>query len=290
MLYVHRVHNKGGVFDIMLDSADDLCDIRTVRVNYNHGNYVMVRLGEEKRELYLHSIIVGDTPDGFQVDHIDGNPLNNTRCNLRFVTAQQNLLNRCTPNSTGYAGVKPSGGKYLAQVSLNRKNLYIGTFDMPEEAAMMRDEVKASLSISCDDNILPAVQAIDDRMRQVLADNSEALFGMKCTPEMVGKYKFYTPLAYSKEESSLPPLAGGKVLPSTIVEDHLGHTMMKSSAILASLAEAVPAGSKIKVLLSITSLYFQAETKCKLTVKVERIQIVEAGTDVAEVADYSFDD
>ena len=127
-------------------------------------------------------------------------------------------------------------------------------------------------------------------MREVLADNSEALFGMKCTPEMVGKYKFYTPLAYSKEESSLPPLAGGKVTNTTIVEDRMGHGMMKNPAGLMNLAEAVPASSKIKVLLSITSLYFQAETKCKLTVKVERIQLVEAGTDVAEVADYSFDD
>ncbi|DBB02874.1 TPA: hypothetical protein ACH3X1_013482 [Trebouxia sp. C0004] len=134
------------------------------------------------------------------------------------------------------------------------------------------------------------IQAIDERMREVLAEYSEALFEMKCTPEMVGKYKLYTPLAYSKEESGLPPLAGGKALPSTIVEDQLGHTMMKSPAILANLAEAVPAGSKIKVLLSITSLYVQAETKYKSTVKVERIQLVEAGTDVAEVADYSFDD
>ena len=105
-----------------------------------------------------------------------------------------------------------------------------------------------------------------------------------------GKYKFYTPLAYSKEESSLPPLAGGKVLPGTIVEDNLGHTMIKSPAILANLAEAVPAGSKLKVLLSMNSLYFQAETKCKLTVKVEHIQVVEAGSDVAEVASYSFED
>lgn len=112
------------------------------------------------------------------------------------------------------------------------------------------------MSISCDDNILPAIRAVGDRMRELLADNSEALFGMKCTPEMVGKYRFYTPLAYSKEESSLPPLAGGKVLPGTIIEEQLGHTMMKSPAILANLAEAGPAGSKIKVLLSITSLYF----------------------------------
>jgi len=40
----------------------------------------------------------------------------------------------------------------------------------------------------------------------------------------------------------------------------------------------------------LSSLYFSAETKCKLSVKVERVQLLEAGTDVAEVADYSFDD
>jgi hypothetical protein len=126
-------------------------------------------------------------------------------------------------------------------------------------------------------------------MRELLADNSEALFGMKCTPDMVAKYKFYTPLAYSKEESSLPPLAGGKVLLSTIVENQLGRGRTKNPASMANLAEAVPAGSKIKLLLSLTSLYFSAETKCKLTVKIERIQLVE-GTDVAEVADYSSED
>ena len=109
-------------------------------------------------------------------------------------------------------------------------------------------------------------------------------------PRHGGQIQDYTPLAYSKEDSSLPTLTGGKVLPSTIVEDQLGHGMMKNPATMANLAEAVPASSKIKLLLSLSSLYFSAETKCKLTGKVERIQLVEAGTDVADVADYSFDD
>ncbi|DBA82481.1 TPA: hypothetical protein ACH3X2_000710 [Trebouxia sp. C0005] len=174
--------------------------------------------------------------------------------------------------------------------------LVLGTATRPvttPKGVVVNDDPKgawASLSISCDDSILSAIMSIDERMREVLADNSEALFGMKCTPQMVEKYKFYTPLAYSKEESSLPPLAGGKVLASTVVEDNMGHTMIKSPAVLTNLAEAVPAGSKINALLSITSLYFQAETKCKLTVKVERIKVIEAGSDVAEVADYSFED
>ena len=131
----------------------------------------------------------------------------------------------------------------------------------------------ASLSISCDEQVLPAIKAVDDRIRQLLADNSEALFGMKCTPDMIAKYKLYAPLAYSKEDSSLPPLAGGKVLPSTIVENQLGHGMMKNPASMANLAEAVPAGSKIRLLLNMSSLYFSAETKCKLTVIVERISV-----------------
>jgi hypothetical protein len=35
--------------------------------------------------------------------------------------------------------------------------------------------------------------------------------------------KFYMPLAYSKPDSQLAPLAGGKVVSSTVIEDQHGH-------------------------------------------------------------------
>jgi len=79
------------------------------------------------------------------------------------------------------------------------------------------------------------------------------------------------------------------VLPATIVEDMIGHAMVNNPADLSNLAEAVPAGSKIRILMSLTSLYFSVETKCKLSIKIDRIQVIEAGSDVAEVADYSFE-
>ena len=46
---------------------------------------------------------------------------------------------------------------------------------------------------------------------------------------------------------------------------------------------------QIRIVCSLSSLYFSAKTKCKLHVKVKRVQVLESGADVAEVADYSFD-
>ncbi len=161
--------------------------------------------------------------------------------------------------------------------------LVLGTRDKPistPKGITINEDSKgawASLSVACGDSILLAIQSIDDRMRELLADNSEALFGMKCTPDMIAKYKFYKPLTYSKEDSSLAPLAGGKVVSTTIVEDQVGHSMMKNPANLANLAEAVPAGSTIRLIFSLSSLYFSAETHCKLSAKVERVQLIEAG-------------
>ncbi len=147
----------------------------------------------------------------------------------------------------------------------------------------------AGVAISCDDTILPTIIA-DDRMRELLADDFKALFGMKCTPDMISKYKFYTPLGYSKQDSVLAPLAGGKLVSGTILEDSIGHQIGNHHSTLAEMAEAIPAGSKIRLVLSLSSLYFSAETKCKLSVKVERIALIEAGSGVAGIANYSFDD
>ena len=44
MLYVHRVHNKGGMVDVMLDTPLDIADCRSVRVMYNRYNYVSIQL------------------------------------------------------------------------------------------------------------------------------------------------------------------------------------------------------------------------------------------------------
>ncbi len=86
--------------------------------------------------LKMHSWI-NQTPDGFQTDHINGNRLDNRRCNLRTVTASQNRMNRTITavSTTGFKGVTRKGSRFIARVgSKDSGKIYLGCFKTPEEA------------------------------------------------------------------------------------------------------------------------------------------------------------
>lgn len=66
-----------------------------------------------------------------QIDHIDGNKLNNSLDNLRVVTHQQNQWNQT--KAKGYYFNKPSK-KWKAQIRLNSKNIHLGLYETESEA------------------------------------------------------------------------------------------------------------------------------------------------------------
>ncbi len=141
-MYVHRLHNKLGCHDILLDDKSDIADCRQIFVvQRGKGFYCTVRLWFDDKLYYLHTMMVPDVPDGFMIDHIDGNGLNNTRCNLRIVNKSQNSLNSYRVNKLGFVGVLQKGDRFQARVKVKGVNETIGTFACVEEAAMMRDEV-----------------------------------------------------------------------------------------------------------------------------------------------------
>lgn len=76
------------------------------------------------------------------VDHIDGNPANNKRSNLRLVTMTQNNWNKTTGsnNTSGITGVfyKPSKKRWLAYIHANKIRCVLGHYYNKEDAAYAR--------------------------------------------------------------------------------------------------------------------------------------------------------
>jgi len=70
------------------------------------------------------------------VDHKNLQRADNKITNLRKATSSQNAMNRERPQGTSnpYRGVYPSGSKFRAQIKVNQKIIYLGTFTTAEEA------------------------------------------------------------------------------------------------------------------------------------------------------------
>lgn len=72
-----------------------------------------------------------------QMDHIDGDGLNNRRSNLRAATIQQNAANRVYRSASGRKGVsfRRDTGRWIARIGANGFDRHLGTFDTADEAA-----------------------------------------------------------------------------------------------------------------------------------------------------------
>lgn len=82
--------------------------------------------------------------DGKYVDHINRNPLDNRKCNLRVCTNQENIRNCKIPknNKSGHKGVywSEERKKWVAQITLNNKTIGLGRFTNFKDAVEKRKE------------------------------------------------------------------------------------------------------------------------------------------------------
>lgn len=91
----------------------------------------------------LHEFIIGKSENGLEIDHIDGNRLNCCRNNLRYVTHQQNTMNkhRYKKCKTKYRGVYSNSKckTFSALIGVNNKRIRLGSYNNQEDAAMAYD-------------------------------------------------------------------------------------------------------------------------------------------------------
>jgi hypothetical protein len=93
----------------------------------------------------MHQIIMPEVP---QIDHQDGNGLNNRRSNLRPCTPLQNLQNRlkCSkPCSSRYKGVRFRAKRWESSIMAKGVRRHLGRFLSEEQAALAYDAAAREL-------------------------------------------------------------------------------------------------------------------------------------------------
>lgn len=119
------------------------------------GGYAMHGHWNNKKthKIFMHHAILGRPLNGFVVDHMDGNKLNNTRNNLRIVSHRENDQNKNKLMKTSkYSGVcfynkhgninKP----WKSSIRIEGKSIWLGSFETEEKASYAYQEALKNVS------------------------------------------------------------------------------------------------------------------------------------------------
>ncbi len=119
---------------------EEVGHIKSTKTDYKHKVCTI-----KKRQVSVHRIAwflyYKKWPE-YQIDHIDGNPLNNKIENLRDVPSRVNNQNRrChrEGKKVGCTGVTKNG-KFLSQIRIGGKQITLGIFLTEDEACRAYDE------------------------------------------------------------------------------------------------------------------------------------------------------
>lgn len=127
------------------------------------------RLGQKPKRMYVHRLVLSSKlgrliAAGMQVDHIDGNHLNNFPENLRELSNQDNIqagfdLKRAAgKTSTNHRGVSKHENGYCVYVGIEGISLRVGHYDDYDTACKVADDAFAGI-------LTPKVQARLEKLK-----------------------------------------------------------------------------------------------------------------------------
>lgn len=114
----------------------------SIFINKAGNVYVMTHIyfGNKRKTIFMHRFLMNVFDRKIQIDHMNHNTLDNRKCNLRTCTNTENSRNKSKSknNKTGYKGVHlfKENGRYMASIGFNKKQIYLGMYDNPVDAAI----------------------------------------------------------------------------------------------------------------------------------------------------------
>lgn len=141
---------KDGYIYFKLSNCDKhgICDKDTWQTARKHCwsvtrfNYINSRINNKL--VKFHHLVL-KPKEGYVIDHINRNPLDNRMCNLRYATQCVNTINQSlsSRNTTGVRGVaKAEKGRYRASITVKHQTIQLGRYETIEEAKRARKEAE----------------------------------------------------------------------------------------------------------------------------------------------------
>jgi len=113
----------------------------------SHGGYWQIIVGNRKYRAHriAFKMYHGRDPE-HEIDHINGNPMDNRICNLREATSSQQKCNSKTRagTATGVKGVARAGNRYRAYIKQGGEYRYLGGYETLDEAVSARRAAEAA--------------------------------------------------------------------------------------------------------------------------------------------------
>jgi hypothetical protein len=140
-----------GLFSWLIKPSDKI-KLGSVAGSLDKDGYVIITLNAKKYRAHrlVWFYVYGKWPEN-EIDHINRIPRDNRIINLREATDQENQFNRGEQknNTSGYKGVSwnKQNKKWLANIRVNCKTIYLGYFDDIQEASKAYRKAKEKYHI-----------------------------------------------------------------------------------------------------------------------------------------------
>lgn len=140
---IGNIKYKDNIISAYIDPEDyELVSQYTWRVAKKKNKYYLITGSyKDKTAIYLHRLLIdSDVPNGYEVDHIDGNSLNNRRANLRVVSRLENIQNSRVriDNEIGIRGISKDKGSFIVDFVFSKTRYYFKNWKTLEEAVYCR--------------------------------------------------------------------------------------------------------------------------------------------------------